>query len=49
MKSGPVTSWQIGGEKMEIVTDFISWASESLRMVTAAMKLTDACSLEEKL
>ena len=47
--SGHITSWQIGGEKMEIVTDFISWASESLRMVTAAMKLTDACSLEEKL
>ena len=45
----PITSWQIGGEKMEIVTDFISWASESLQMVTAAMELTDACSLEEKL
>ena len=47
--SGHITSWQIGGEKMEIVTDFISWAPESLWMVTAAMKLTDACSLEEEL
>ena len=47
--SGHITSWQTGGEKMEIVTDFISWAPESLWMVTAAMKLTDACSLEEEL
>ena len=49
MASGHITSWQIGGEKMEIVTDFISWASESLRMVTAAMKLKDTCSLGQKL
>ena len=47
--SGHITSWQTGGEKMEIVTDFISWSPESLWMVTAAMKLTDACSLEEEL
>ena len=45
-----VPSWQIDGETMEIVTDFIfSWAPKSLQMATAAMKLTDACSLEEKL
>ena len=44
--SGPITSWQIDGET---VTDFISWAPESLQMVTASMKLKDACSLEEKL
>ena len=47
--SGPITSWQIVGEKMETVTDFIFWAPKSLQMVTAAMKLKDACSLEEKL
>ena len=47
--SGPITSWQTGGETLEIVTDFISWAPESLQMVTAAMKLKDTCSLEEKL
>ena len=46
MASGPITSWQIDGET---VTDFISWAPESLQMVTASMKLKDACSLEEKL
>ena len=46
---GPITSWQIDEEKMETVTDFIFWAPESLQMVTAAMKLKDACSLEEKL
>ena len=47
MASGPITSWQIDGET---VTDFISLgAPESLQMVTAAMKLKDACSLEEKL
>ena len=45
MASSPITSWQI----METVTDFISWALKSLQMVTAAMKLKDACSLEEKL
>ena len=49
MASGPITSWQIDGETMETVTDFISWAPKSPQMVTAAMKLKDACSLEEKL
>ena len=49
MASGPITSWQIHGETMETVTDFISWAPKSLQMVIAAMKLKDACSLEEKL
>ena len=49
MASSPITSWQIDGETMETVTDFISWALESLQMVTAAMKLKDAYSLEEKL
>ena len=48
MASGPITSRQIDGEKMETVTDF-SWAPKSLWTVTAAMKLKDACSLEEKL
>ena len=47
--SGPITSWQIDGEIMETVTDFIFWAPKSLQMVTVAMKLKDACSLEEKL
>ena len=49
MVSGPITSWQIYGETMETVTDFISWAPKSLQMVTAAMKLNDAYSFEEKL
>ena len=49
MASGPITSWQIDGETMEIVTEFILGAPESLQMVTAAMELKDACSLEEKL
>ena len=49
MASGPITSWQIGGETMETVKDFMFWAPKSLQMVTAAMKLKDACSLEEKL
>ena len=49
MASGPITSWQIDGEAMEAVTDFILGAPKSLQMVTAAMKLKDACSLEEKL
>ena len=49
MASGPITSWQIDGETMETVTDFISWAPKSLQMVTAAMKLKDACPLKEKL
>ena len=46
MASGPITSWQIDGET---VADFIFLGSKSLQMVTAAMKLKDACSLEEKL
>ena len=49
MASGPITSWQIDGETMETVRDFILGAPKSLLMVTAAMKLNDACSLEEKL
>ena len=49
MASGPITLWQIDGETMETVTDFIFLAPKSLQMVTAAMKLKDACSLEEKL
>ena len=47
--SGPITSWQIDGETMETVRDFIFGALKSLQMVTAAMELKDACSLEEKL
>ena len=49
MASAPITSWQIDGETMERVRDFIFWAPKSLQMVTAAMKLKDACSVEEKL
>ena len=51
MASGPITSWQIDGETMETVRDFIffSWTPKSLQMVNAAMKLKDACSLEEQL
>ena len=49
MASGPITSWQIDRETMETVRDFNSGASKSLQMVTVAMKLKDACSLEEKL
>ena len=49
MASGLITSWQMGGETTETVRDFISWAPKSLQMVTAAMKLKDTCSLEEKL
>ena len=49
MASGPITSWQTDRETMETVTDFILGAPESLQVVTAAMKLKDACSLEEKL
>ena len=48
MASGPITSWQIDRETMEIVTDFIFGAPKSLQMVTAAMKLKDAYSLEGK-
>jgi len=47
--SGPITSWQIDGETVETVADFIFWASKSLRMMIAAMKLKDAYSLEGKL
>ena len=47
MASGPITSWEIDGETVETVSDFIFWAPKSLQMVTAAMKLKDACSLEE--
>ena len=47
--SGPITSWQIDGETMETVRDFILGGSKITAMVTAAMKLKDACSLEEKL
>ena len=47
--TGPITSWQIDGETVETVTDLIFLAPKSLQMVTAAMKLKDTCSLEEKL
>ena len=49
MASDPITSWQTDGETVEIVTDFIVWTPKSLQMMNAAMKLKDACSLEEKL
>ena len=49
MASGPITSWEIDGETVKTVVDFIFWAPKSLQMVTAAMKLKDACSLEGKL
>ena len=49
MASGSITSWQIEGETMETVTDFILGAPKSLQMVTAAMKLKDNCFLEENL
>ena len=49
MASSPITSWEIDGETMETVSDFIFWAPKSLQMVTAAMKLKDAYFLEEKL
>ena len=49
MASGPITSWQINKETMGTVTDFMFWGAKSLQMVTAALKLEDACSLEEKL
>ena len=49
MASGPITSWQIDGEKMEIVTGFIFLGPKMLWTVTAAMKLKDSCSMEEKL
>ena len=47
--SGPITSWEIDGETMETVSDFIFWAPKSLQMVVAAMKLKDTYSLEGKL
>ena len=47
--SGPITPWQINGETEETMAEFFFWAPKSLQMVTAAMKLKDACSLEEKL
>ena len=49
MASGPITSWQIDGETVETVAEFILGAPKSLQMVTVAMKLKDACSLEQKL
>ena len=49
MASSLITSWEIAGETLETVSDFIFWAPKSLQMVTAAMKLKDAYSLEEKL
>ena len=49
MASSPIISWQIDGETVETVTDFIFWASKSLQIVIAAMKLKDPYSLEEKL
>ena len=49
MASGSITSWQTDGETMETVTDFILLVFKSLQVVTAATKLKDACSLEEKL
>ena len=50
MASGPITSWEIDGETVETVSDFYFWGlQKSLQMVTAAMKLRDTCSLEEKL
>ena len=49
MASGPITSWEIDGETVETVTDFIFWPPKSLWTVTAVMKLKDVCSLEEKL
>ena len=49
MASGPITSWEVDGETVETVSDFIFWAPKSLQMVIAAMKLKDAYSLEGKL
>ena len=49
MASGPITSWEIGAETVETVSDFIFWAPKSLQMVTAAMTLKDTYSLEGKL
>ena len=49
MALGPITSWEIDGETVETVSDFIFWAPKSLQMLIAAMKLKDAYSLEGKL
>ena len=49
MASGPIASWEMDGKTVETVSDFIFWAPKSLQMVTAAMKLKDTYSLEEKL
>ena len=49
MASGSITSWEIDGDTVETVSDFVFWAPKSLQMVTAAMKLKDAYSLEGKL
>ena len=49
MTSGPITSWEIDGETVETVADFIFWTPKSVQMVTAAMKLKDTYSLEGKL
>ena len=49
MASAPITSWEIDGETVEMVSDFIFWVPKSLQMVIAAMKLEDACFLERKL
>ena len=49
MAPSPITSWQIEGETVKTVADFIFWAPKSLQMVIAAMKIKDACSLEGKL
>ena len=49
MASGPITSWQMDGETVETVADFILGGPKSLQIVTTAMKLKDTCSLEEKL
>ena len=49
MASSPITSWEVDGETVETVANFVFWAPKSLQMVTAAMKLKDAYSLEEKL
>ena len=49
MASGPITSWQVDGETVETMADFIFGVPKSLQMVTAAMKLKDACSLKEEL
>ena len=49
MASNPITSWQIDGDTVKMVRDFIFWASKSLQLVSAAMKLKDVSSLEEKL